>query len=99
MFIQNNESFVCDNCGAKVEPHPSSSRDHCPFCLWCKHVDIGPGDRKNPCKGLMEPIGLDTREGKTQIIFKCVKCGITRKNIVAPDDNSDKIVELSVNII
>jgi len=34
-----------------------TARDHCPYCLYSKHLDIFPGDRKNECKGLMKPIG------------------------------------------
>ena len=53
------ESFICDNCGTKVEKLGYTCRDHCPKCLHSKHVDIMPGDRANNCHGLLVPIGIE----------------------------------------
>src|SRR5688572_28284692 len=95
MFIENNQSFVCIHCGKDVKKHPSSSRNHCNWCLTSQHVDIEPGDRANPCQGTMDPIGLEIKSGKTQILFKCETCGYIGKNIVADDDNAEMLVELA----
>ena len=40
-------SFRCHHCRADVpEDAPGTrNRNHCPFCLWSRHVDIEPGDR------------------------------------------------------
>ena len=51
-FNELDEGFVCENCKKEVKPLNYSSRDHCPYCLYSKHVDINPGDRNNNCKGL-----------------------------------------------
>lgn len=99
MFIQRNDSFDCVQCGKNVLPHPSSSRDHCPYCLTGLHVDNEPGDRANTCRGVLEPIGLEIRSGKQQIIYHCNRCQQTRRNIVAPDDNQERLVELSAKPI
>lgn len=99
MFLQNNQSFVCVACGKQVEKHPTSSRNHCNHCLTSVHVDIEPGDRKNECKGIMDPIGLEIKSGKTQIVYTCRNCGARGKNIVAEDDNQEKIIELSTKAI
>lgn len=99
MFIQRNEGFECVECGKQVGPHPSSSRDHCPYCLTGLHVDNEPGDRANYCKGVLEPIGLELKSGKQQIIYRCTKCQQLRKNIVAPDDDQQQLVQLSVKPI
>ena len=96
-FFLNDESFVCENCGKKVEKLEYTSRDHCPFCLYSKHVDINPGDRSNNCKGLLIPIQLEKYKNTYKIIYKCSKCHILHKNIVAKDDDYDKIIELSIN--
>ena len=93
LFKKNDNSFVCEHCGAEVEPLGYSSRNHCPFCLWSKHLDVNPGDRANECKGLMEPIRveLDPKKGYV-IIHKCQKCGEIHRNRAAneasvqPDD-------------
>lgn len=98
MFIHNNEGFTCLHCSREVPPHPTSSRNHCPYCLWSLHVDVSPGDRLNTCRGLMRPVGIEAREGKMKILYACEKCGVAAKNKVAPDDNSDKIVELSTKV-
>ena len=58
-FVKNDQGFVCAHCGQTVEPLGYTSRNHCPHCLYSLHVDIHPGDRQNPCRGLMEPVGLD----------------------------------------
>ena len=90
-----DDEFVCENCNKLVPKLEVSARDHCPFCLYSKHVDINPGDRKNPCKGLLEPIGIEKYRDTYKIIYKCTKCGMLHKNIMATDDNMDKIIELS----
>ncbi len=94
-FINNDESFICSNCKKYVEKLNYTSRDHCPYCLYSKHVDINPGDRLNTCKGLLIPIDIEPFKGTYKIIYKCEKCGTIHKNIIATDDNMDKIIELS----
>ena len=95
MFKVIDEEFVCENCGKKVPKLGYSCRNHCPFCLYSKHVDIEPGDRAQTCHGLLEPIGIEKNKKGYIIIFKCKKCGEIRKNKVAEDDDMDKIIELS----
>lgn len=95
-FNMIDETFICENCKNKVEKLNYSARDHCPFCLHSKHVDINPGDRLNQCKGIMEPIEIEKFKNTYKIIYKCKKCGEIHKNIIAKDDNMDLIIELSV---
>lgn len=82
-----NSGFRCENCGADVLPLTNGSyRNHCPFCLYSKHVDFRPGDRKSSCHGLMEPIDLIYKAKKGyQIVHRCLKCGVRRVNKVAVD--------------
>lgn len=98
-FIARNDPFVCGNCQRQVEPikFGGSYRNHCPFCLWSKHVDGPiPGDRSSSCGGLMEPIGVQTRRtGEYVLVHKCVKCGFERYNRVAGDDDMELIAKLS----
>lgn len=95
-FIKLDEEFICDNCGKKVEKLGYTSRDHCPYCLHSKHVDINPGDRLEECRGDLEPISLDIDSKKGYVIvFRCKKCGRIRKNKAANDDNKDLIIDLS----
>ena len=96
-FKEIDEGFICENCGKKVTKLGYSCRNHCPFCLHSKHVDINPGDRAEECQGILEPVGIETSNKKGYvIIFKCKKCGAIRKNKMADDDNMDLIINLSV---
>jgi DNA-directed RNA polymerase subunit RPC12/RpoP len=95
-FIMRNESFTCEHCGGEVTIHPTgSARNHCPHCLYSKHVDdTKPGDRLSGCHGLMRPVGMDYRKGKGDMIrHQCEKCGKEMLNKVAPDDEVVKFVK------
>lgn len=96
LFSKNDNFFICENCGNEVTPLNYTSRDHCPYCLYSKHVDINPGDRLNTCKGLLEPIGIEKFKDTYKIIYKCNKCKTLHKNIMANDDDMNKIIELSI---
>lgn len=100
MFIKNDNSFICKNCGKKVEKLGYTSRDHCPYCLYSLHVDIDPGDRQNSCRGLLIPINVitDSKKGMV-VIYKCSKCKKIVKNIVAKDDSQDQIMKVIQNYI
>lgn len=98
-MIKKDEEFICENCGKEVEKLKYTSRDHCPYCLYSKHVDIVPGDRENACKGILEPIGYVLKDGKEQILYECKKCSKRTKNIVAKDDNRDLIIELTTKVV
>lgn len=94
-FKMRDESFVCENCHKNVQKLNYTARDHCPFCLYSKHVDINPGDRANPCKGLLVPIDLEKYKNTYKIIYKCSKCNQIHKNIISNDDEYSEIINLS----
>ena len=95
LFNELDEGFICENCQKEVSPLGYSSRDHCPYCLYSKHVDINPGDRQNPCKGLLKPIDIEKYKDTYKIIYQCEKCKEIHKNIIAKDDDYDEILKLS----
>ncbi len=101
-FRKNDEGFVCAHCGAEVLPNGVTSRDHCPVCLHSLHVDLNPGDRANPCRGLLVPVGAVPHPQKGfQIVYQCAKCGKIHKNKAAlsgvqPDD-TDLLIRLTAN--
>ncbi|MFA6039215.1 MAG: RNHCP domain-containing protein [Candidatus Peribacteraceae bacterium] len=89
-FIARQEPFTCGHCSAVVTPLPHGTyRNHCPLCLWSKHVDDqGPGDRSSLCQELMEPVALD-QDGKKgwMVLHRCTACGKEIRNKCAPDDD------------
>ena len=95
-FTMRDENFICENCGEQVEKLNYTARDHCPKCLFSKHVDINPGDRLNNCLGLLKPIGIEKFKNTYKIIYECLKCKQIHKNIISNDDNMDVIIELSI---
>ena len=93
-FTKRIEDFTCEVCGAQIQG--SGYTDHCPNCLWSKHVDINPGDRQEKCQGLMEPIGAIQEKGQWRIVYRCQKCGRKKINNVHPQDNFEEILKLSL---
>lgn len=104
-------SFTCENCGREVSLKAlgTSHRNHCPFCLWSKHLDNRSGDRKAFCGGLMTPIaltfkheGIDKftgkpRQGEIMIIHQCIICGKISLNRIAGDDLPSTILKIFKN--
>ncbi|MBB6478503.1 RNHCP domain-containing protein [Spirochaeta isovalerica] len=89
-IINYNETFICGNCGRTVSPQESGGehRNHCPYCLWSRHMDLKPGDRRSGCRSLMEPIALWVRrDGEWAIVHRCSRCGFIRTNRIAGDDS------------
>jgi len=94
-FKMIDENFTCEVCGREVLPLGYTARDHCPYCLSSKHVDINPGDRSESCRGVLVPIGVEkAKKDNYKIIYKCNKCSSIRKNIMARDDNMDLIIDI-----
>lgn len=92
-FFVINEGFVCEKCGAEVSPAEVSCRDHCPFCLWGKHVDVNPGDRANECGGLLRPVRVDLEGKKGKVIgFVCERCGAEVRCKSCEDDSGEEIL-------
>ena len=67
-FKRKIEDFVCGNCGENIKG--DGYTNHCPKCLWSKHVDINPGDRASDCGGLMEPSKMEAKGGDYDLTHK-----------------------------
>ena len=92
------EVFQCLKCGAYVTPAETGThhRNHCPRCLWSRHVDIQPGDRRSGCRGDMEPIGIWIRRKREwALIHRCTTCGIIKTNRIAADDDEIALYALA----
>ena len=97
-FTMIDEEFVCEVCNKNVSKLEYTARDHCPFCLSSKHLDVNPGDRSSDCGGVLIPVDIEKGKKDTyKIIYKCNKCGEIKKNKMAIDDNFDKVLEIMSN--
>ncbi|HOD01345.1 MAG TPA: RNHCP domain-containing protein [bacterium] len=91
-FIRKKENFTCINCGAFIVG--DGYTNHCPNCLYSEHVDVTPGDRKNTCRGLMEPIGVEIKDGERIIVHRCTKCGEIKRCKSSPRDNFEAVLQV-----
>lgn len=93
-FKKQKEDFTCGNCGARVVGNGYTN--HCPECLWSKHVDVYPGDRKERCGGMMEPVGVEQRGQKEYtILHQCVVCNLVRGNKVVMNDSFAAVTRIA----
>lgn len=94
-FKRTVENFVCENCGEEVVGNGYTN--HCPSCLWSKHVDNAPGDRAalEECGCLMEPVSIEQRRGRFAIEHRCIGCGLTHINRISPEDNMDEVLAIA----
>jgi len=105
----DTHDFKCRQCGAIVNADRVLSgvnnRNHCPLCLWSRHVDQDtPGDRKALCKSRMQPVGLTLKHtlkrygmekaGELMLIHHCTGCGKNSINRIAADDDPQAVYQL-----
>jgi hypothetical protein len=91
-FQRRQEDFTCENCGKFVAGNGYT--DHCPFCLWSKHVDIDPGDRLAVCQGMMKPMEIGLKAGQIIIHYKCQRCRQLHQVKAVENDSFEELVKL-----
>ena len=99
--------FHCLHCQGRITADPRQAgvqnRNHCPYCLWSRHVDLArPGDRMAACRAKMQPVGLTlkigkkkygpTAQGELMLVHICADCGKVSINRIAADDDADTIL-------
>ena len=92
-------SFTCIHCrrDVPIESCGTRHRNHCPSCLWSRHVDEEPGDRRCACRSPMEPIGIEVRrDHEWAIIHRCTGCDTLRTNRIAGDDHEMALLGLAL---
>lgn len=95
------ESFRCRHCRLDVSMSApgTAHRNHCPHCLWSRHVDDAPGDREAAewCGSAMEPIAVSVRgTGEWVLVHRCTGCGTVHLNRTAGDDSPLLLVRIAV---
>ena len=94
-FVRRVESFTCENCGERVIG--DGYTDHCPKCLWGRHVDESlPGDRSSKCGGMMQPVKTVYEKGKFRINYLCQKCNHEFWVREGKGDNRKMLIELGI---
>ncbi len=93
VFQKRREDFACEHCGLPVTG--DGYTNHCPHCLYSKHVDVHPGDRLATCGGLMEPLSSEKEGGQEKLLQRCEKCGFERKNKVQEEDDFEALLGLA----
>lgn len=99
---RESSDFTCVACGHHVSAHAFGTRhrNHCPRCLWSRHLDDEPGDRRCPCREPMEPIAIEVRRGgEWAIVHRCSGCGVIKTNRVAGDDFERSLLALALRPI
>jgi hypothetical protein len=111
-IIVDTQDFKCQQFNSTVTADRSLSgvnnRNHCPICLWSRHVDQNtPGDRKSQCKSRMQPLGLTVKHtfkrygmekcGELMLIHRCLGCGKYSINRIAADDDSQQVYQIFRN--
>lgn len=99
-----SDGFTCIRCKRKVpgQSWGTRHRNHCPACLWSRHVDEKPGDRASHCRAPMEPIGIEVRGdpndrgGEWALIHRCTGCGKLVTNRIAGDDAERALLGLAL---
>ncbi|MFZ4586024.1 MAG: RNHCP domain-containing protein [Acidimicrobiia bacterium] len=84
-FVRRVEDFTCGHCGVSVQG--DGYTNHCPRCLWSRHVDIDPGDRAAECGGLMAPVAVTYEHDAFHITHECIACGHRKRNRTAAEDD------------
>ncbi len=93
------QAFRCRHCRLDVplDAPGTNYRNHCPSCLWSRHLDDVPGDRDAQCGSSMEPIAISVRgSGEWVLVHRCLSCDIIHLNRTAADDNALLLLRLAV---
>ena len=95
-FKKTTENFTCGNCKYKVKGNGFTN--HCPKCLYSKHVDVYPGDRAETCGGLMKPVFLELEKHGYKLTHECLKCGAKTHCKTSEQDDIEALVNLSESL-
>lgn len=92
-FIRTKEDFSCEHCSLVVQG--DGFTNHCPRCLWSKHVDVHPGDRAHSCGGLMRPLRLEGSSPHYMLVHRCETCATERRVRTAKTDDPGSLLSLA----
>ena len=91
-------AFPCEHCGRIVatDAPGTRNRNHCPYCLYSRHVDVTVGDRRSGCRAAMAPIAVWVKDdGEWALVHRCTRCSKTNTNRIAGDDDEGALQALA----
>jgi hypothetical protein len=108
---KEESNFRCEHCSQLITDAGyvgTHHRNHCPSCLWSKHVDKEKsGDRLSTCNSMMKPVGITfkqegidrygkVKQGEIMIVHVCsnTECAKISINRIAGDDNPQEILSI-----
>ena len=92
-----SQTFTCLLCGLGVHALDGEPRDHCPSCLHSRHVHDQVDGGRSDCAGRMTPISVvAARDGRWQLVHRCVRCDELSESTVATDDNPLLLMRIAV---
>jgi len=92
-FQRKIEDFTCAHCSTRVIG--TGYTNHCPKCLWSRHVDVNPGDRDESCNGMMEPLRIEQEKRREVVVQRCQLCGVERKNSIVKEDDREVVLAVA----
>jgi len=98
----SGETFQCICCRQPIRTSALGTRhrNHCPHCLWSRHVDDAIGDRGSACNQPMAPIAVTVDDcGEWSLVHRCTGCGRLRTNRIAGDDSEMALLALALRPI
>jgi len=91
-FQRRIEDFDCERCNFLVQGNGYTN--HCPKCLWSKHVDVHPGDRAADCGALMEPVALEGTSPEYTLVHRCIQCRQEKRNKLDKQDDMGTVMRM-----
>ncbi|GAA0939738.1 RNHCP domain-containing protein [Nonomuraea longicatena] len=97
--VLRTETFTCVRCGltATTASPAGVRRNHCPRCLYSRHVVDHVEGGPSECGARMAPIAVAVlRDGDWALIHRCVTCGELTSSPIAGDDNQFILMRMAV---
>ncbi|MFC4125775.1 RNHCP domain-containing protein [Nocardia rhizosphaerae] len=93
------DTFSCIRCGLVVSTYAADGarRNHCPSCLYSRHVVDQVDGGVSDCGARMSPIAIAVpRSENWMLIHRCARCDELTANPVCADDNQLVLTRIAV---
>ncbi|MBB1246207.1 RNHCP domain-containing protein [Streptomyces durbertensis] len=97
--VLRTDTFDCVRCGLTVTTFSPDGerRNHCPSCLYSRHLVDQAAGGPSDCGARMAPISIAVlRDGRWAVIHRCVRCHELTSSPVCVDDNQLVLMRTAV---